>query len=234
MDIIIPIDSEKGLIRKFFGLTGRILMEPSKFFRQDLNLLSWSEAMTFGIVGAWISTLIAFVWETLNSLFLIHFFEKWVQTFFASEEAISLFGEGANGFLWSAGLLLLTPFLLLLRLFFSSLAVYFFAKLLIEPNERALEQPSLPGIIRIFGVSLAGSWFCVVPILGAPISFVARMVLAVTGIRERYGISTRRSMAVVFGPYLFFVAMLFLFLLVALLFLSQMPLQELLDLDQGM
>ena len=65
------------------------------------------------------------------------------------------------------------------------------------------------------------------------LSLIVSFVLTVTGVRERFGVSTRRAFAVVMAPYfiLFFLALL---LVAALLFgATQIPLEDLFDLDTG-
>lgn len=234
MDIIIPIESKEGILRRYFSRAGRLLLEPSRFFRTELNSLDWPEALSFGLIGAWASSCIAFFWETLNSFFLVNFFEKWIQDYFASEEGLSFISSDPQSFVWAAGLVLLTPFLVLLRLLFTSASIYVMARILVEPRPEAPEQVSYSGITRILGVSLTGSWFAVVPIFGGLLSLISRFILTVTGLKERYAISTRRSMMIVLGPWLLLMGLTLILVIIFVALLSQMPLQDLLDLDPGM
>ncbi|MGZ3719084.1 MAG: hypothetical protein ACXWR1_12125, partial [Bdellovibrionota bacterium] len=60
---------------------------------------------------------------------------------------------------------------------------------------------------------------------------IVGLVLTVTGVRERFGVSTRRATAVVLAPYLLlFVAAILLSALLVVA-VSQLPVQELFDID---
>jgi hypothetical protein len=130
------------------------------------------------------------------------------------------------GSLFEAGLLLLSPFFLVGQAIFSALFTYFFARLLIHDRQTAPEPVTFTATMRIQAVAMLSNWYSIVPIFGGLLAFVTGLILTVTGVRERFGVSTRRAMAVVLSPYLL-VAGLF-FLLVALLAVVavQLPLGE--------
>jgi hypothetical protein len=221
--------SEKNPVRIFFELSGKILFEPSRFFREDLGGMSLSDSATFGLIGAWVATMISFLWETVNSLVLAGIFEKWVQRLLSSDESFALLSASGESFLWSAGILLLVPFLLLLRIAFTSIAMFVFAKLLIADDRGAPDNVTYKNVLRIQGASLSAKWFLVVPFFGGLLSYFAFLIFTVTGIRERFSVSTRRAAAVVLAPYLVLLAMVFMLVLVGIYAFSQLPFQEMME-----
>lgn len=232
MDTIIRLDTNtKGPIRRFLELTGRVLLEPSRFYREELRRLTTSEAIAFGIANAWIAWTLAFFWSTLNSFFLVELFEIWVQRLLASDEAFSFLSMSGESFLWTAGSLVVAPFLLLARVFFSSFVLFLFSRFLIADSENRGEAVSFDACLRIRGSALTGQWFSIVPFFGSLLAFVATLVLSITGVRERFGTSTRRAAAVVLAPYAILLVLLAFLALFSLLALTQLPFEELLDFE---
>lgn len=232
MDTIIPLNtSTKGPIRRFFEQTGRILLEPSRFYRENILRFSTSEAIAFGITNAWIASILAFFWSTVNSFFLVQLFELWVQRLLASDEAFSFLAMNGESFLWTAGALVAAPFLLLLRVLGSSFALFLFSRFLISDSEDRGEPVSLGACLRIQGTALTGEWFSIVPFFGGLLAFVATLVLSITGVRERFGTSTRRAAAVVLAPYVILFLLLAFLALLLLVALTQLPFDELLSLE---
>ncbi len=218
MELITTTHTESSLWQ-FFRRSGRLLFEPSRFFREDFPAMSLSEALAFGITGAWIASIIAFFLRTLNSLLLSSLFEQWLQRMLASEEGVALLGMSEDSFLWSAGSLMLAPFAFLLRILFAALLLNFFLRMFVGriPYTAAL---------KVAALAFAGRWFLVVPIVGDFLAFVVTLVLTVVGVREVFFVSNRRAMLVVLAPYVLLAfAAFFLFGLVLAIF-TQMPVQE--------
>lgn len=228
-DTIIHLDTNtKGPVREFISRTGRALLDPVRFYREDFPRLDAAEALSFGLVGAWIASLLSFFWSTINSYLIVRIFERWVQRMLASDDSFALLGTKPDSFLWAAGALLLTPFLLLGRAFLSAVMLYLFSRLLVGEDQRGAEPVSFPAALKIQGVALTGQWFTVVPFFGGFIALIVGFVLTVTGVRERFGTSTRRAVAVVFAPYaLLFIGLLAILALMGLA-IFQLPLDEIL------
>jgi hypothetical protein len=236
MDTTIPITTTTGTsterpVRTYLGRLNRLLLSPSIFFRDDLPGFSLSQVLTFGIVSAWLASAIAFAVDTMNSLLLARLFENWVQRLMASEEGFSILGLSADSFVWAAGLLILAPFIFLIRIFFGTITLYLFSRLLVEESPSAPEPVTFSGAMRIQAASFGGHWFSVVPFFGTLIAFVARLILLVTGVRERFQVSTGRAMLVVLAPYFFLLLGLFLLLILLVLAFMQLPFRELLEFD---
>lgn len=230
-ETILTLDTatSERTLRGLLGRVQRALFSPGRFFRHDLPQMSSSEALAFGIGNAWAAEGLAFFVQTFNSLLVSRLLERWMQRMLASEDGFAVWGLTATQFLYSSGAILLGPFLFLLRSVFAATLLYFFARLLIEERPGAPEAVTWKGALRIEAASLTGHWFAVVPFFGGFLAFVVSTILVVTGVRERFGVSTRRATAVVFAPWvlLFFLAMLLA--LVVLIGITQIPFEEILE-----
>jgi len=230
MDTTIPTSTSSFTERPVHTYLQRVktlLFSPGRFFREDFPSFSLSESLAFGLVSGWISACLAFAVETLNSLLLVSLFESWVQKIFESEESFSFLGLSGSSFIWSAGFLMLFPFLALARLLLSSVVIFLFARLFIDEDA---EPVTFRTIFGLRACAFGGQWFSIVPIFGTPLAFIANMVLLISGLRERFRVSNQRATAVVLAPYVFlFLAGLLVTALMIFAF-SQLPFDELLDL----
>jgi|GEM_PF-5040328 len=224
---------EPGTLRALLELSRRALFEPTRFFRYDLPQLSVSESLAFGIGNAWVAASIAFFVQTFNTLLTSQLLEQWMQRLLASEDGFAIWGLSATSFLYSSGILLLAPFLYLLKTALTSIWLYIFARFLIDHRPGAAEPVTYSNTLRIQAASLTGQWFSVVPIFGGLLAFIVSFVLTVTGIRERFGVSTRRAFAITLAPYLMLVFLVLLLAIMLFVGVSQLPFDELLDLEPG-
>ena len=129
-------------IRRIWG----VLTQPSFFFRQDFPTLGTSSLLTFGIANAWAASALSFFVQTMNSLLLSQLLDRWMRGLIPAEQAFSVWELSGKSFLYTAGALLLAPFLFLFQTFIFGSWLYFFSRLLIDPN-RGLDDPTL--IMRI-------------------------------------------------------------------------------------
>jgi hypothetical protein len=227
----IPATTTSAFLRALLGRCQRALFEPARFFRHDLPQMSLSDALAFGIGNAWAAATVAFFVQTFNTLLVGQLLERWMQRLVASEEGFELWGLSANSFLYSSGALLLGPFLFLLRACFVSVWLYLFARLLIEDRPGAPEPVTFKGALRVQAAVLTAQWFSVVPVFGGFLAFVVSLILTVTGVRERFGVSTRRALAVVLAPYFLFFVLLILLAAMLIFGLTQVPWEEMLQMD---
>lgn len=226
-----PTDTSASPLRAFFRLLGHALFHPTRFFREDLPRLRTSEALAFGIGNAWIGGALAFFFHTFNSVVLAQAFEKWVQRLLASEDSFRLIEFSGRTFVYDAGAVVILPFLLLAQLFFGTVVLYLFSRLFVEDHPSAPEPVTFTGAMRIQASSYVAHWYAIVPFFGPFLAFVVGLVLQVTGVRERFLVSTRRAVVVVLAPYFFVVLAALLFLAVALFAVTQIPFEELLNAD---
>ncbi|HEY8279943.1 MAG TPA: hypothetical protein VIH99_09980 [Bdellovibrionota bacterium] len=231
MDTVVNLSPSDGSLRETLRKCLRVLVEPGRFFRNDLPAMSVNDSLAFGIGNAWAAAVISFFIQTINSFLLAQLLERWMQRLVASEDGFSVWTLSAKSFLYASGMLLLAPFLLLLRSVISAAGLYLFARLLIEDRPESPEPVTYNGALRIQGSVLCGQWFSVVPIFGGVLAFLVSLILSVTGVRERFGVSNRRALAVVLAPYILLGLAMLLFFAVFALALSQISLQELLDVD---
>lgn len=231
MDTIIPTTAtitEQRPVHAYLQRLKVLLFSPGRFFREEFPSFSLSDSLAFGLVSGWISAGLAFMVETLNSLLLVSLFDSWVQKIFESEESFSVLGLSGSSFIWSAGFLMVFPFLALLRLLFGSVVVYLFAKLFIDEDA---EPVTFRTVLALRACAFGGQWFSIVPIFGTPLAFVANQVLLIAGLRERFRVSGRRAAAVVLAPYFFLFLASMLFLMLMIFAVAQLPFGELFDLQ---
>lgn len=228
---LIPTNDHGRPVSTFLRRTKRLFFDPTGFFREEFPRLEGSSAVVFGLTNAWLSNLASFFVQTLNAILLSSLFDKWIQRIVAAEEGFSTFGLNGKGFVWGAGLVLLTPFLLLLRAFFASSMLYFFTRLLVQDDAPGAEPVSFGSLFRIQSVAFASRWLRVVPVFGGLIAFSVNLILLTVGIRERYAISNRRASAIVLAPYVLLFLLVILLVVIFGLVLSQLPTEELLNFD---
>jgi hypothetical protein len=219
-----------GPLRAYFRRLSRLFFEPGRFFREDLIHFSVSEALAFGIVSAWVASVIAFFFQTLNGFLLRGLFESWVQRVLSTEQGLAIFQPSEQDFIWTAGFLLLDPFFSLLRILLAALVLFTFARILIDENRDNVYALSFSNVLKIQAVSLAAQWFAVVPFFGGVLGFLVNLILLVTGVRECFRVSNRRSIAVVLAPYLILLFVTLLGLAFLVLSLAALPFEEILSL----
>ncbi len=238
MDTIIPMEptpttgTSTNPIRQYFSWLGKCLFSPSHFFREDYSGFRLSEAISFGLVSSWLASAFAFGIETMNSLFLTRLFERWIQRLMVSEEGFRLLSMDSQSFLWSAGILILDPFFVLVRILLGTLSLFLFCRLLIEDDPNAREPVTFLGVMKIQAVAFTSQWFLVVPFFGGFLAYFVHLVLLVIGIRERYQVSTRRALASVFAPYLLIFVAVVIFLILLGFALASLPYEELFQFQQ--
>jgi hypothetical protein len=227
MENILPLTTEPT-IGGFFRRTARLFADPARFYRDDFPRMTGTTAVAFGVTNAWLGSTLAFFVHTLNSLFLLHLFDRWAQRLLLADDA-GIWGLNGNAFLWSAGTVILSPFFFSLGILLSSVMVFLFANSLVADKNSGPDSLTFGNVLRIQGIAYAGRWFRLVPVFGGLLSFIATLILLVTGMRERFAISNRRAVAIVLAPYvLFFFAALAILGIMVFVF-SQLPLQELFD-----
>lgn len=202
--------------QKYFQTSKEILLEPTYFFRTHFALFDLNKALCFGLVSLWLSAAVGFIWDSLNQLFIVRFFERWMQDILLQDEAISFLDFGGKNFLAAAGYVLLNPFLSLIGMAFTATVLFTLAKLFIPVHTDVREKISFSTTMRILAFASTGSWFMIVPFFGGLLSFFAIAILTVIGVRESYGVSTRRSAFIVFLPHILFVCFAMLLLFIAI------------------
>lgn len=207
---------------------GRALTAPSRFYRFDYPSFGKGGLLAFGIGNAWAAAALAFFVQTLNTLLLSRLAESWMQKTLSSEEGFAIWDLSPHAFLWEAALLLLAPFFLLGQALLCALWTWLFARLLIEDSETAPERVTFAAALRIQATAMLSNWYGIVPVFGGLLAFIAGIVLTVTGVRERFGVSTRRAVAVVVSPYLVAVCLGLLALMLLVMLAVQLPVGDLL------
>jgi hypothetical protein len=211
--------TEKGLVRGYFEACGTALLEPGKFFRETFSQLPLGSALTFGILSVWLSSFFAFLWDSVNFIFLTSLLDQWMDDIFLNDTAFQYFSVGPKQFLASAGSLLILPFWMLFAILFASMILYFFAKFLTSQHVTV----SYVGVIRVLAFASLGSWFVVVPVFGGVLAYIAALLLGIVGLRESFGVSNRRATMMLVMPQIFIVCLLALLATIFLALAFAMP-----------
>lgn len=219
---IIPDTTTESSFQEYFTYLKSVFFNPSWIFHRAL-LQPTAQVLTYGIISAWLSHFLGFVFETVNSLF----FNKFLEGFILEVIDPSLFtGLDKDTFLWAAGSVVLAPFLILLRLFSGAALLYIFSNLLVEKKDAS--RGTFGRFLKIQGVALHTTWLQLIPFFGSPIAFVANIILLVTGLKAELQISGRRATLVVLAPFLFFIFAIFCLVVFGVIMLTQLPLDQIL------
>lgn len=216
-------------VREYLRRLRLALLHPTRFFHEEFPSLSTSEALAFGVVSAWLASVVAFFLQTFNLFLMSQVFDRWMQRLMAAEESMGMAGISGSSFLWSAGILVLGPFLYVLRILVSSISVFAFCRLFIEDDAGAPEAVGFATVLRIEASAASAHWYQVVPFFGPLLAFVAGVVISVTGVRERFRVSTRRAAMAVLAPYFLMVLLASFLLLLVAIAIFQLPLSEMLE-----
>jgi hypothetical protein len=231
MDTVLNLNDTgaENPLRTWARRSARVLMEPARFFRVDYPALDTPTIVALGVGNAWLASVAAFFVQTINSFLVAHFLDRWMQRIVASEDGLSVWGLSPKGFLFTSGVTLLGPFFFVFEALLGAFGLYLFSRLLIEDRDGAPEPVTYTAALRIRSTALVAEWYSLVPVFGGVLSAVATLVLLVTGVRERFGVSTRRASAVVLAPYFLALVVVLFFAAFTMLLLTQVPLQDLLD-----
>lgn len=219
-------------ISEYFEACREVLFEPAHFFRRWFHSTRLSYALAFGLVTLWITSIVAFLWDSLTQVFLLRFVQRWLRSMFFSEDLNAVFTRISENLPTQASLVLLNPFFALVGLVSSACVLFFFAKILIAeehgPQVRYSDQ------LKVLGFAATGSWLALIPVFGGILSYVAMLALTVIGLREAYAVSTKRAALVVLLPQFLFFVFLALMLALLLAFLFSLSLSEVIEASRGM
>lgn len=245
MDTVIPINSsmelgERGPIREYFYIVREVLLEPGVFFRKLSVQYSTNQAISFGLLSIWLSSLISFIWGATNKILFMNLLDAWLDGAAVGDDTGSIFSFSRHDFLIDGGLLLASPFFSLLGLYFSALVLLSFAKLFIlddaatdldQLQTHRKSRTTFNESLRILGFASIGTWLSIVPIVGGILSYFVVLLLAMVGVRECFNVSTKRAMLVIFVPQFIFFMMLVLLAGAAILFIAVIPWDQLSELQ---
>lgn len=202
-----------SLVTAYFKTLWRILTQPSAFFR-ELSLerkASLSGPLVFALVTHWLGSAFEFLWQLLVGGVIGSYLTHLVDI--AGEVAeIDHPGRGVAllemrdrilAWFWSAGPVVIDPFLTLASILFTTFFVYLGARLLVTPGERGAPQAiRYESALRVVCYGLTPSVLAAIPILGTPLSFVGTVIVTTIAAREIYRISGTRALVVALFPKL--------------------------------
>lgn len=217
----LPVETaqEQRLVMwKFFETLKSILLRPRQYFQVHRTAIlrpgDISFPLFFAVALRWFALFLEWLW---NSLFELRF-ETHVKDFLdiswnvLSLPHVALQEKFLNAF-FSATTVLLAPFPLLLKLFFSSFLMYLAGVALIP------QKIHFSSILKIVCLASAPAVFALIPIVGSGASWVLIWIIGIVGIQSVFQVSSLRAILIVFFPKLFFLGAL-LCAIAVLFFLS--------------
>lgn len=211
--LAITVSERESLVRSYFAYCRHLLLDPRDFFRREFANWTLTEALAFGLVSAWLSTLCVFIMQSITGMAAQELFANWFEHLLLGEAAEVEAEATVRRFLSQAGWVVASPFVHLWYMASIAWLLYMFARLMIPESGKGAFRTML----KILGIAATGLWFSVIPIFGGIIAYVITLALAVVGVSEVYAVSTRRSLMVVVFPQML-LALIFL-ILISVLFL---------------
>lgn len=201
------------LVKNYWSTLSQLLFSPSRFFG------SWSTgsvpevpaALTFALITHWLGSALAYLWQiffgTLWGDALSQLFEiagdvaevdhpgRGSELFAVRDRVLSWF--------WSAGPVVIDPFLTLLQLCVTALFVYAGARLLVSPGRNgAPREITYSTALRIVCFGTAPAILAAIPLAGPALSFLGIAWVTIVGARSVYRVSTARGTVIALFPKL--------------------------------
>lgn len=215
----------RSFIAGFLGNVKTILLTPSRFFRDMPLSGGLTQPLAFALVTHWIGSVIGYFWATLAGSTVermaSHFVQfsgqgtdidsaarmsQWLQI---QQRAAHLFWS----WFWGAGSILLDPFKTLITIFVTSAFVYVAARLFVNSSKQS--EVTYESSIRIVSYGMTPAILAALPLFGGFASSIYVMVVTIIGAREVYRTSSSRAILIVLFPYLLFIGIIGLGILLA-------------------
>ena len=173
-----------------------------------------SRPLTYALVVHWLSILVEHFWTGIVGKDVLPLWNKVLGLVSGPDHSIESLGrlpwfhhskDMVLAWFWKAGPVIVDPFMTLLKLLLFSMIIFMGARMILTDRSTNGKEVTFESILRILCYSTAGALVSVVPWVGAPLSNLARLILAVIGIMSVYGANLPRAAVVAFFPYLLFV-----------------------------
>lgn len=221
----------KKLIQNYWKTIWRILRSPQAYFETWTTgrMPDLSSALTFALVTHWVGAGLAYLWQiifgtvwgdTLTQLFDIAGDVAEIDHPGRGAELVAMRDRVLSWF-WSAGPVIIDPFLTLLQLSVTALFVYAGARLLVSPGKRGAPQEiGYATALRIVCFGSAPALLAAIPFAGPALAFLGITWVTIIGARTVYRVSTARATVIALFPKLLimgFVLTMVLFILLVVL-----------------
>jgi hypothetical protein len=205
-------------IRIYFRDLVQLLTEPKSYFRDRFPELTFSQALTFGVVSNWIAAFLGWLTRTLKHETLLDGMmkmrEQLSQLPYWKDLPDTIWQQGQdvhNGPLsspWAVELLgiFISPFQSLFNFCISGIVIFVGAWVLIPKNEESgQDKLEVSGFIKLIAIasapSLVGAILGFLPFgLNSLIGFIYTLTILIIGIASRYKVSSLRSAGVILLP----------------------------------
>jgi hypothetical protein len=207
------------LIRGYFGTVKRVLLTPSAFFRELPLEGGLSKPLTFALVTHWIGSAFTYVWAMLAG----NAVEKLANKFAFSVTSqgpdidsaarfsrwMAVQQQAAHWFwtwFWGAGSIILDPFKTLLTIFITSMFIYVAARLFVNSDRQT--NVRYESAVRLVSYGTTPAILAAFPFVGSFAAYIYVLVVTLIGARELYRVGSGRAMLIVLFPYLLFVGII--------------------------
>lgn len=202
-----------SIVRSYFRVLWRILRAPRSYFE------SWStqgspdvpSALSFALVTHWLGAGLAYLWQilfgtvwgdTLSQLLDIAGDVAEIDHPGRGSELVAMRDRVLSWF-WSAGPVIVDPFLTAIQLCVTALFVYMGARLLVSPGKRgAPKEINYATALKVVCFGSAPAVLAVIPFAGPALAFIGVTWVTIIGARSIYHVSTARGTVIALFPKL--------------------------------
>jgi hypothetical protein len=215
-------------IQSFVKKLNQLILSPTDFFQQNRRSLisksGVSTAISFALIVGWISSLVSFIWTSLLGTFFEGKFRSLLHISSEVVEPSLKIGQGMvdelrgkiYDYLFGAGSILLSPFLILIKLAVTAFIIHIAVRLFVEKKDDV--DPKYSSTLKILCYSTAPSILNIIPGIGFVLSLFLSFIVSMVGLKETYKTTSIRAFFVLIFPNLIFIGILFLIIFLVFIF----------------
>ena len=197
-----------NIIQLYWNTVKKVFAHPRAFFQHLPSQGGISTPLAYALVTHWIGTGVSYLW-TLR-LQLAH--SSWLEELLSEiSEEIHYSGKSAlvgqaqqffSTWISSLGMVILDPFLILIKILVTSLFVFIAARILVTPGRGDRPQViQYKAAVQVISYGLTPSLLMGIPWIGSSIAMIYTFFLTIIGIRSYYRVSTLRGIVIYLFPY---------------------------------
>ena len=205
-------------IKNYFGQLRRILTHPKIFFRELPVHGPITGALVFALVTQWIGSALSFLWHSATGDAV----GGYVKGLFRMADGYGIDSAGRGSsflnspmllevrehllhWMWGTGSVILSPFLTIASIFFTSCIVYIGARIFVTPGKNgAPSEINFESAVRLMCYGMAPAILAGIPFIGGIASGFLIAIITIIAMKEFYRISTSRAVAVALFPKILF------------------------------
>ena len=190
-----------------------------------------TSALVFALVTQWLGSALSFLWHSATGDAV----SGYVKGLFRMADGYGIDSAGRGSsflhspmllevrerllhWMWGTGSVILSPFLTILSIFFTSCFVYLGARILVTPGkEGAPSEINFETAVRLICYGMAPAILAGIPFIGGIASGFFIAIITIIAMKEFYRIGTARAIAVALFPKLLFIGTIMVGILLILL-----------------